>query len=202
MMTTVKRQPLKTALALTAALALAGCSSGVGSDTAVTVDGTDYSVAQLQQATTDLNDAGASVAAQGGAADVGDLALSREGSTPQQVVADLALLPLLEDVFAGSPAETNDAAVRQALSRHGVNDPGQGTVDAALSRTYQALLSDSATFADPAMGEVLTRAQSVTIADMDALGIEVNPRYGHWDSANGGLAPFTPDWIQADGEDS
>ena len=59
------------ALALTAVLALAGCSTGIGSDTAVSVDGTDYTVAELQEATTQLN------------------ALAQQPGEPQQVVADL-----------------------------------------------------------------------------------------------------------------
>ncbi|GGF38888.1 hypothetical protein GCM10011366_03100 [Ornithinimicrobium tianjinense] len=180
MMARVKRHPLKTALALTAVLALAGCSTGIGSDTAVSVDGTDYTVAELQEATTQLN------------------ALAQQPGEPQQVVADLALLPLLDEVFAGSPAETTESAVRQLLATNGVNDPGRATLDAARSRQYQQVLGDQATFQDPAMAEALQRAQSVTTEDLAAVEVDVNPRYGTWDATNGGLSPVVPDWIQAD----
>ena len=48
------------------------------------------------------------------------------------------------------------------------------------------------------MGEVIERAQTL-LATPDALAavdVEVNPRYGSWDIANGGVVPRVPEWIQ------
>lgn len=190
MMTPVKRSRVIPALALTAAATLAGCT-GVGSDLGVSVDGDEYSVNQLQEATTQLNEVAA------------NLAQPVPGfveSGPQQVVADLALLPLLDQIFAGSPAELTDAQVRSFLGGAGVPEPGEATLEAARSRQYQGNLSNPAIFQDPAMADVLARAQSVTEADLAAVQVEVNPRYGSWDVANGGVVPGVPEWIQsADG---
>lgn len=185
MMAPVKRSRLIPALALTATLALAGCSTG-GSGTGVTVDGQSYSTADLHQATAQLNEAFAQQSGQPLGA--------------QQVIASLALLPLLEQVFQGSPAVVSEAQVRASLAEAGISDPGPATMDAERSRLYQAKLGDVATLQDPAMADVLARAQAVTEEDLAAVEVEVNPRYGTWDVANGGLVPQTPAWIQSSGE--
>jgi peptidoglycan hydrolase-like protein with peptidoglycan-binding domain len=178
MMTHVLRSRLIPALAVTAALVLSGCS-GVGFDLGVAVDDREFSVAQLQEATVQLGTA------------------SAQPGEPQQVVADLALLPVLEGIFAGSPAEVSEGEVRQFLSANGVPDPGAATLAAARSRQYQAALSDPATFEDPAMADVLARAQAVTTDDLAQVDVEVNPRYGAWDVNNGGVVPEVPAWIQS-----
>ncbi|WP_228255069.1 hypothetical protein [Ornithinimicrobium avium] len=179
----MKRSRLVPALALTAILALAGCSA-VGSDTGVSVDGQSYSMDDLHQATTQLNEA---FGPQAGGQQLG----------AQQVIASLALLPLLDQVFEGSPAVVSDTEVRSSLGENGVSDPGPATMDAERSRLYQTKLGDPATLQDPAMAEVLARAQSVTEEDLAAVDVEVNPRYGTWDVANGGLVPQVPAWIQS-----
>src|SRR5690606_5911795 len=115
MMARVKRSRVLPALALTAALTLAGCS-GLGSDPGVSVNGQEFSVAELQEATAQLNQA------------------AEQPAGPQQVVADLALLPLLEEVFAGSPAVVSESQVREVLTASGVGDPGPATLAAATSR--------------------------------------------------------------------
>ncbi|MFK5633305.1 MULTISPECIES: hypothetical protein [unclassified Ornithinimicrobium] len=178
------RSRLIPALAVTAALVLSGCS-GVGSDLGVAVDDREFSVAELQEATSQLNAASAQVGA------------PQQVGGPQQVVADLALLPVLEGIFAGSPAEVSDAQVRSFLTANGVPDPGVATIAAARSRQYQVALGDPATFEDPAMAEVLARAQSVTTEDLAQVDVEVNPRYGAWDVNNGGVVPEVPAWIQS-----
>lgn len=190
MMAPVKRSRLILALALTAALTLAGCT-GVGSDLGVAVEGQEFSVDQLQQATSQLNEV---------ATNLTEPVPGFQQTGPQQVVADLALLPLLEQIFAGSPAEVTDSQVEEFLGRYGVTEPGEATLEAARSRQYQALLGDPALFQDPAMAEVLARAQSVTEADLAAVEVEVNPRYGAWDIANGGVVPEIPEWIQRTGD--
>lgn len=182
MMAPVKRSRVLPALALTAALALSGCS-GVGSDPGVSVDGQQFSVAELQEATAQLNQAAA------------------EPTGPQQVVADLALLPLLEEVFAGSPAVLSESQVREVLTASGVADPGPATLAAATSRQYQLRLGDPAIMQDPEMADVVQRAQSVTQEDLAAVDVEVNPRYGAWDVDNGGVVPQVPEWIRSETAD-
>lgn len=177
MMAPVKRSRVIPALALTAALTLAGCSVGDSTE-GVSVDGQTYSMAELHEATEQLNQLG-------------------QQTDAKQVIADLALLPLLEQVFQGSPGVVTDAQVRDVFGQGGVSDPGQASLDAGRSRQYQQQLGDPAILQDPAMQEVLVRAQSVTNDDLAAIDVDVNPRYGTWDVANGGLVPGTPAWIQS-----
>jgi predicted small secreted protein len=189
MMRPVKRSRVIPALALTAALTLAGCSGGVGSDPAVTVDGEAFSVNEVQQATTQLNEV---------AANLKEPSQFFQQTTPQQVVTDLAVLPVLDQIFTGTPAEATDVQVRGFLGENGVSDPGDGTIDVTRSRQYQQRLSDVALAQDPAMREVVQRAQEL-LATPDALAavdVDVNPRYGSWDITGGGLVPRTPEWIQ------
>ncbi|MFX0538132.1 hypothetical protein ACQBAT_03095 [Ornithinimicrobium sp. Y1847] len=174
----MKRQPLIVSFAVATALALTGCS-GVGSDTGLTVEGTDYSVAELQQAASQFASA------------------SAEPADSRRVIADLALLPIFDEVFAGSPAAATDSRVRSALSDSGISDPGPATLDARRSRYYQQLLNDPSILQDPSMADVLAKATAITQEDIDALQIEVNPRYGTWDASRGGLLQEQPAWIRS-----
>lgn len=188
MMARVKRSRVTSALALTAVLALAGCS-GVGSDLGVAVDGEEYSVTELQQATTQLNEV---------AGNLEQPLQTFQQTGPQQVVTDLAVLPVLDQIFTGTPAEVTETQLQEFLGANGVAEPGDATLEAARSRQYQERLGDMALLQDPAMGEVIERAQTL-LATPDALAavdVEVNPRYGSWDIANGGVVPRVPEWIQ------
>lgn len=188
MMAPVKRSRVIPALALTAALTLAGCS-GVGSDRAVSVDGEEFSVSEVQQATTQLNEV---------AGNLEEPNQFFQQSSPQQVLTDLAVLPVLDQIFTGTPAEVTDAQVRGFLGENGVAEPGDGTIEVTRSRQYQQRLGDVSLAQDPAMRDVVLRAQEL-LATPDALAavdVDVNPRYGSWDIANGGLVPRTPEWIQ------
>lgn len=189
MMAPVKRSRVIPALALTAALTLAGCS-GVGADPAVTVDGEEFSVAEVQEAATQLN----------------EVALNLEeprqmyGRTnPQQVITDLAVLPVLDQIFVGTPAEMTEAQLREFLGEHGVAEPGVGTLEVTRSREYQERLGDIAIMSDPAMAAVVGRAQELLSSPdaLEAVDVDVNPRYGSWDVVNGGLLPKVPEWIQS-----
>lgn len=187
MMTRVKRSHVLPALAATAALTLAGCG-GVGSDLGVAVDGEEYSVTQLQEATSQLNEV---------ATNLPEPMPAFQQTAPQQVVTDLALLPLLEGIFAGSPVELSEGQVEEFLGSAGVAEPGEATLAATRSRQYQSALNDPAIFQDPALSDVLVRAQSVTPEDLAAVDVEVNPRYGTWDVGNGGIVQGVPAWIQS-----
>ncbi|WP_156875818.1 hypothetical protein [Ornithinimicrobium pekingense] len=185
----MKRSRVIPALALTAVLALAGCS-GVGSDLGVAVDGEEYSVTELQEATTQLNEV---------AANLEQPLQTFQESSPQQVVTDLAVLPVLEQIFTGTPAEVTDSQLEEFLAGAGVAEPVEATLEAARSRQYQERLGDMTLLQDPAMSEVVERAQTL-LATPDALAavdVEVNPRYGSWDIAGGGVVPRIPEWIRS-----
>lgn len=176
MMSHVKRQTVIASLSLSAALLLSACGGGPGSETAVSVNGTDYSVAELQDAVTDLN------------------TVAQMPSTTSDVIRDLAVLPVLEGIVGGTPVEVTEGQLRQILGNNGVPEPGAATLDAARARQYLQALNDPATFQDPAMAEALAKMQAITDADFAAVDVDVNPRYGSWDISTG-VTPATPAWI-------
>lgn len=177
MMTLVKRQSVIAALTLSAALSLSACG-GPGSDPGVSVDGTDYSVAELQTAVQELN----SVLAQ--------------PTSTAQVVQALGELPILSGLVAGTPAEITDGQLREVLGNNGLSEPGRATLDAVRSLQYDAILNNPGTFQDPRMATTIERMQALTDADWEGVDVDVNPRYGEWDIVNG-LTPVTPEWIQS-----
>lgn len=175
----MKRARQISALALVSVLALTGCS-GIGSDMGAVIEGTTYSVSDLQEA----------------AAQLGQVAGASEGSGPGQVISDLSLLPVVEGIFAGTQMQQTEAQIRDLLVRNGLSNPTDTTLAAARSLQYQFLLQDPNTFADPRMSDALERAQSVTQDDIDAIQVEVNPRFGEWDASTISVVPQTPAWIE------
>lgn len=194
MMGPVKSQRLLTVLTLSAALVLSGCG-GPGSDPAVTVDGTSYSVAEVQQATQQINEVVLSQQVAAGAPE-------QEPNTPQDLISDLALLPVIGEIVAGSPIEISQTQIRDLLNRNGVADPGPATIDAALSRQYRQVFSDPATLQDPAMADVMAKLQALTADRVAAIDVEVNPRFGAWDYQSGQVNLGKPLWIDSADQDS
>lgn len=176
MMSHVKRQTVIASLSLSAALLLSACGAGPGSDTAVSVNGTDYSVAEVQTAVQELSTVAAAP------------------STTSDVIRDLAVLPVLEGLVKGTPYEVTDGQLGQILGSNGVPEPGAATMDAARARQYLQVLNNPATFQDPAMAEAAEKMQQITDADFAAVDVEVNPRYGSWDISTG-VTPAIPAWI-------
>lgn len=168
------------AASLSAALLLTACG-GPGSDPGATINGTDYTVAEIQEAAAQLS---------GGV---------QAASTPQDVIRDLAVLPVVENILDGSPMEATEAQIREVLSASGVSDPGRATLEAGKARMYLQQLNNPATFQAPGMEEAIAKLQAVTDADFEAVDIEVNPRFGSWDPA-AGVVPSVPAWISSDAQ--
>ncbi|MGO0574846.1 hypothetical protein [Ornithinimicrobium panacihumi] len=164
---------LITALTLSAALVLTGCA-GAGTTSGVSVNGTDYSAAEVQEATAQLSEA------------------TQQQFQPQQVIASLAQLPVLDELFAGTDFQLTEATVQQTLAQTGVTDAGRGTLDAARAVLYQNVMRDPAAGQDP---KVLERAPGLQ-QDLAEVQVEVNPRYGAWD-VNSGVTPVAPSWISS-----
>ena len=76
---------------------------------------------------------------------------------------------------------------------------------------YASVLNDPAVQADPAMADVLAQVdnyaadpqmqpviaqlQGITQEDVNALDVQVNPRFGAWDPQAGQVVPQVPSWI-------
>jgi hypothetical protein len=184
MMGRVKRARQLSALVLAATLTLSGCGGSTLQDGAV-INGTSYSVREVQQAAQQLEQ------------------VTGQPGDPQSVLYEAAVVPLIEDAFAGSTYAVTDAELRRTLADAGLEeDPGDLTLESARFRHYSAMLQAPETLAEEEMAPVLERLNQVTQEDVNALDVEVNPRFGTWDPANGGVVPQVPEWIQSPGADS
>lgn len=165
------------ALALTSLIALTGCS-GVGSDMGATIEGTTFSVAELQEAAVQLG------------------TVDPQLNDPRQIIASLSLLPLVDDIFRGTAVEVTAAQTLDLLGQMGLEDPAPTTQEATRFLMYQAIVNDPNTFADPAMAEAAEKLANLDAAFAE-LDVEVNPRFGDWDAAKGGLIANVPSWIES-----
>lgn len=182
MMVRVKRTtrtPTSVALAVTATLALAGCS-GLGMSEGAVIDGTAYSIADVQEAAAQLSQ------------------VSAEPVDVQTVIYEAGVIPLLEPAFVGTPYEATESVLRGSLAEAGLEEEASDlTLEAATFRHYGSVLSSPEAAADPELEPVLVALQSVTQEDIAALPVEVNPRFGAWDASGGGVVPQVPAWIQS-----
>lgn len=181
MMSRVKRARttvLLAPMALTASLALAGCG-GTGMSEGVVIDGTGYSVEEVQEAAQQLTQ------------------VSTEQIDVQGAIYEAGVVPVLDQIFAGSPYEATESDIRSTLAEAGLEEEASDlTVEAGRFRYYGQLINSEAAGAED-MQPILGALQAVTVEDIDALPVEVNPRFGTWDGANGGVVPEVPAWIQS-----
>ncbi len=177
MMTIVKRAHSLPLAASIAAVALAGCS-GVGMTEGVVIDGTGYSVEEVQEASQQLS------------------VVSPEPVDTAGAIYQAGLAPLLSGWFEGTSYEITDSEIRSELSDAGLEDEaGDLTVEAVKFQRYAALTGDQAAMSSEELAPVLAELQSLTEDDIGALPVEVNPRFGSWGPAGQGIVPEVPEWI-------
>jgi hypothetical protein len=161
-------------------LALAGCGSVSASEAAV-IDGESIGEGELQETTSQLN------------------RIAAEPFTPAAVLSELTRAPFLDKAFAGTSAELTDQQVTDLLTENGLDNPSSLTVDVARTRQYQTLLQDPEVMADPQVAEAVSQLQEVTVADIEKLDVEINPRYGTFDPQSASIVPEDPKWITSEG---
>ncbi len=179
MMGSVKRAYSLPLAAPTAALVVvvAGCT-GVGMTEGVVIDGTAYSVQEVQEATEQLSE------------------VSPEPVDTATVIYQAGIAPLLSGWFEGTSYEVTDSEVSSSLADAGLEgEPGDLTVQAVSSQRYLALINDQATMSDEELAPVVAELQTLTQEDLGALPVEVNPRFGSWSPAGDGVLPQVPEWI-------
>jgi hypothetical protein len=161
-----------TPLALVAAtLTVSACGSMHAGAAAVVAD-RRISVAQLQQATTDIT-------AYARAQDPNSTVDQRK------VLLFLLLEPDLVEIAAEAGIGASADSVRQELARSGVTRPSDGAVAAMRGLTALNNLGQANRQAE--LSSLLTKLRSEKI--------EVNPRYGTFDPTAPGIGPVTPDWL-------
>lgn len=180
-MSHVKRSTRPAALVIAAALALSACS-GPGTREGAVINGTSYSMQEVQQAVTQVD----SVAAN--PVDV------------SQIVYEAAVVHLIDDAFHGSPYTVSDAELTSTMRGAGLEgEPNELALDSARFRHYASILQAPGIQEDPAMAPVLAQLNAVTQEDIVNLEVEVNPRYGTWQPEQGGVVAEVPAWIMQPG---
>jgi hypothetical protein len=176
-----RREAVAVALA---ALALAGCSAESGA--AAVVDGTAIPVADVHTAAAELG------------------RHLPEPPSPSSVLAVLVAEPTVVRVAGEHGVVASDQQVQELLDQ--ISQPreqGQGDSEAAPSDEPATEFSEpSAAVARFSILEdglqALPDAQQVQaelIAELDALDVEVNPRFGTLDFTTGGIAPVQHPWL-------
>lgn len=163
-----------------ALMALTGCGD-VSANQAAVIDGKSVGESELQETTAELN------------------TISAEPFTPAAVLSELTRAPFLDRAFSGTSVELTDQQTTQFLADNGLSDPTSLTVDVARARQYQTLLQDSEVLQDPQVAEAVSSLQEITVADIEALDVEVNPRYGSFDPQTASIVPEDPKWISSEG---
>ena len=119
MMSRVKRTRttvLLAPMALTASLALAGCG-GTGMSEGVVIDGTGYSVEEVQETAQQLTQ------------------VSTEQIDVQGAIYEAGVVPVLDQIFAGSPYEATESDIRSTLAEAGLEEEASDlTVEAGRFR--------------------------------------------------------------------
>ncbi len=180
MMSRVKRAYTLPSVAAVAALALTGCSSGLGMTEGVVIEGTGYSVAEVQEAAEQLSE------------------VSPEPVAVPTVIYQAGVAPLLHRSFNDTSYEVTESDARRMLSEAGLEGEASDlTVQAVTFQEYGALLGDQEALADEELAPVIAELQTLSAEDIGALEVEVNPRFGSWSASGDGVLPQVPGWISS-----
>jgi len=159
---------------------LAACGS-VSANEAAVIDGERIGESELQETTAQLN------------------TIAAEPFTPVTVLSELTRAPFLDGAFAGTPAELTDQEVNQFLAENGLENPSSLTVDVARTRQYQTLLQDPQAMQDSEVADAASQLQEITVADIEELDVDINPRYGSFDPQTASVVSENPGWISSEG---
>lgn len=175
------RSGVVTLVAAAAGLTLLSACGNISANEAAVIDGERIGEDELQETISELN------------------TIAAEPFTPSTVLSELTRAPFLNAAFAGTSAELTDQEVSQFLTDNGLDDPSSLTVDVARTRQYQTLLQNPEAMQDPQVAEAAAQLQEITVADIEKLDVEVNPRYGSFDPQTASIVPEAPEWISSEG---
>lgn len=161
------------ALAVGAALVSAGCTVN-RAETAAVVDGNTITEGQLQVAIAQINSM--------------DPALLQEQLTPSSALTALVQAPVILDHLAGKGIVVSDTVATREAQDRGVDRPSDDTKKIVRLATSITAAQQS--------GQI-TEADGAEIAEqLQALDIEVNPRYGTFSPESASIQLTAPDWVK------
>ena len=161
------------ALAVGAALVLAGCGGPAGPDRAAVVDGQVISETSLQAAMSEVN--------------AMDPQLLQAKLTPTGTLTALVQAPLVLTYLDGLGVRVSDSVAKQDAQKRGIADPADSTLEIIkLAGAISTAQNDGK----------LTDADAATLTkQLQAMDIDVNPRYGTFNPETASIELTTPDWV-------
>ncbi len=161
------------ALAVGAALVLAGCGGPAGPDRAAVVDGQVISETSLQAAMSEVN--------------AMNPQLLQEKLTPTGTLTALVQAPLVLTYLDGLGVRVSDSVAKQDAQQRGIADPADSTLEVIkLASAISTAQTEGR----------LTEADAATLTEqLKALDIDVNPRYGTFNPETASIELTTPDWV-------
>ena len=173
-MTLSVRRPVA-ALAVGAALLLAGCGelSPAGPDRAAVVDGQVITETSLQSGMGEVN----AMKPQ----------LLQEHLTPSGTLTALIQAPVVLGYLRGKGVIVSDSVARQEAQRRGIADPSSSTLE--ILKLASAVLSAQSS------GKLAEGDAAALTEQLQALDIDVNPRYGTFDAKTASVSLTSPEWV-------
>lgn len=162
------------ALAVGAALVLAGCGGPAGPDNAAVVDGRVITETALQSAMSQVNSM--------------DPGLLQDKLTPTGTLTALVQAPVVLTYLDGLGVKVSESVAKQDAQKRGVNDPSDATLEILKFAAAIGLAQDQGKLTD-------ADAQALT-QKLQSLSIDVNPRYGTFNPTTASIELTTPVWLK------
>jgi len=162
------------ALAVGAALVLAGCGGPEGPDRAAVVDGKVITETSLQTAMSEVNSM--------------NPALLQAKLTPTGTLTALVQAPVVLTYLDGLGVRVSDSVAKQDAQKRGVADPDASTLE--IIKLASAIST--------AQGDgKLTEDDAATLTkQLQELNIDVNPRYGTFNPQTASIELTAPGWVK------
>jgi hypothetical protein len=161
------------ALAVGAALVGSGCAVNKA-ETAAVVDGDVITERDLQVALTEVNSM--------------DPALLQEPLTPTGALTALVQAPVILDYLDGKGIVVSESIATREATERGIARPSEDTLSIIRLATSITAAQQS--------GQVTEEDGAAITELMQALDVEVNPRYGEFSPETASIQLSAPDWVR------
>lgn len=162
------------ALAVGAALVMAGCGGPAGPDRAAVVDGQVISETAVQSAMSEVN--------------AMNPQLLQQKLTPTGTLTALVQAPIVLQYLDGKGVKVSESVAMQTAQKSGLSDPSDSTLEIIRLATAISQAQADGKIAD-ADAVALTK-------QLKELSIDVNPRYGTYNPNTGSIELTNPAWVK------
>lgn len=162
------------ALAVGAALVMAGCGGPAGPDRAAVVDGRVITETALQSAMSEVNSM--------------NPALLQDKLTPTGTLTALVQAPVVLSYLGGLGVKVSDSVAKADAQKRGISNPSDSTLEILKFAAAIGLAQNEGKLTD-------TDAQALT-QKLQSLSIDVNPRYGTFNTQTAAVELTQPAWLK------